>query len=310
MSRWSIIVPVWGERYLNIFINAGLPALRQAVRVLRASVPEADVEYVFNTDTMDVSGLRNTDGVPIRGYPVPSDDRAFESLSQSHRAAIARANINDRLVLLTADLVISSSSLLACHKQFEAGKLLVCCMGMRVSDETVVGHGMDPAIYASGRTLLGWGWDHRHPMTRECTWPDGHSYDLWRMYFEKDDEVACRLCLPHPIALVRDSRPVHFAPTIDVNVAMNYTREETHLVTDPAEVAMIELSPPEKDFIHTESMRYRYDNNAPSLPSFGLMVNDRHRHFFGHKIIVKGKGGNCGDQEVVSKLLGPIYAPG
>ena len=142
-------------------------------------------------------------------------------------------------------------------------------------------------------------------MTRESTWPDGRSYDVWRMYFEKDGEVACRLCLPHPIALVKDRRTINFNPTIDVNVVSNFRPNEAHLVTNPDEVAMIELSPPDKEFLLTTTMRVRLDagGSEPSIPPFYKMTHSRQRSFYGQKIIIRGSGGDCGDREMVARLL-------
>ncbi len=293
MCPWLIALPVWGEHYIDIFERATLPALREAL--VRLDKP---VVVIVHTDQADRVS-RMLDGIVFEVHPVPGPDNAFESLSNAHRFVLQQAQIGERVCLLTADLVISRDMLVNCESHFQKGKKLVCCMGMRVCDDEM------PPDTKSGHALLSWGWDHRHPMTMECTWPDGKSYDVWRMYFEKGSEVACRLALPHPIALVKkNNAEIRFNPTIDVNVAFNFSPSDTHLITEPSEGAMIELSPRDKEFIYTEPMLKRLQRSLPSCPAFVKIVNPRHRMFFRKQIIIKGKGGDCGDKQVMDVLVG------
>lgn len=291
MIEWQVVLPVWGQRYCDIFERASLPALRAAIE--RLALPTELVIYTHDTERLAAACL----GLSFVIRPVPGPDDSFYSMSGAHRDALQRAAMGQRVALLTADLVVSPNSFKACEAHFRHRKMLVACAGMRVNDTEI------PPAFSSGRELVAWGWDRRHAMTRESTWPDGHSYDIWRMYFEKDGEAASRLCLPHPIALVRDRREVRFAPTVDVNVVANFDTREMHMVTDPDEVAMIELSPPEKEFLLTEPMIERYNKNLASMPPFIKLTHPRQRWFFGHRILIKGTGGDCGDQEVKLRLL-------
>lgn len=295
---WLISVPVWGPRYVDIFTRVALPALRRAITPLRKLGVSVTL-LVHTTPEHSTEALSaNLEGVATVFRSVPSVDRSFGSLSAAHREALTLAQRGDRVCLLTADLVVSAPSLANAEAKFRAGATkLVCCAGMRVDEA------FTPPDTESGRALLEWGWDHRHPMTQECTWPDGKSYDLWRMYFEKNGVVVCRLCLPHPIALVKDGRRINFAPTIDVNVTANYTSSEVYLATDPDEIAMIELSPRDKEFLLTEPFAARLEQGLPSIPAMIPIMNPRHRRFFSQRIRIKGAGEDCGDEAVVAKLL-------
>jgi hypothetical protein len=124
------------------------------------------------------------------------------------------------------------------------------------------------------------------------------------MYFHQGENVACRLCLPHPLAFVKDNRKLRFAPTIDVNFVANFSPRETHLAISPDDVAMIELSPRDKEFVETEPMIKRLENNLPSCPAFVRMTNPRHRQFFQRRITITGNAAECGDEAVVKHLLG------
>lgn len=293
MTQWRIVVPVWGERYCTVFEHATLPAIRRAID--RLSLRAQLMIYTHDTDRLKQACA----GLDAQFFPVPGPDNSFYSMSNAHRDAIKRVQLGGRIALLTADMVMSPSTLASCEDQFKTHKkMLVCCAGMRVNDTEF------PPPFATGRALLAWGWNHRHHMTEQCTWPHGHSYDVWRMYFtDGEDEVVCRLCLPHPIALVRDGRTITFQPTIDVNVIANFSLSEMHLVTDPDEAALIELSPPDKEFVLTETMRARWERQLPSIPAFVKVGNPRHRWCLNHKIIIRGHGGPVGDEDVLRRLL-------
>lgn len=294
MSNWIISVPVWGDRYLRIFEQAAWPALKVALDNLNKSH-----QIYIHTDMENDDRLRNLmAGHHSVFHIVVGPDRAFQSLTDAHSQVIAGAPFGTKVCLLTADLVLSNNSLKNADAKLTGGATqVVCVAGMRACEEEL------PPVGMSGRDLLAWGWEHRHPMTRDSTWPDGKSYDVWRMYFEKDDEVACRLCLPHPLAFVRTGKSYYFFPTCDVNLIANFGHQEIHLVTDPDEAAMIELSPKEKEYLLTESMLHRYNTGGPSLPPFWRTDNERHRFLFRQKIIIKGTGGDCGDDMVVRKIL-------
>jgi len=286
---WNIVVPVWGDRYINVFRNQTLPALCDALEVLGRPYQI----QIYTDKPFDVG----REGLELKFKDLPGPDQAFESLSNAHRHGLRRADVGSAVVLLTADLVISANSLAFCRDRFDQGKMMVCCAGMRVVEGT-------PENTRSGRALLEWGWKNRHPMTRDCTWPEGRSYDLWRMYFEDGDNVICRLCLPHPIALVKDGRGITFRPTIDVNVAAHFNTGETVLVTNPDDLAMIELSPPDKEYLLTEPFKKRYEEQLPSIPSFGgQLPNDRWRHFVNHAIRICGDGPVSTDAAVLRRMM-------
>jgi hypothetical protein len=125
------------------------------------------------------------------------------------------------------------------------------------------------------------------------------------MYFLEGENAACRLCLPHPLALVRGHHPLSFSPTIDVNLCTNFGERYIHLVTDPQEGAVIELSPPDKEFLLTEPMRSRYENpSVAGIPTFTRITNPRHRFFFRQRITIRGDGSASGDGLVTPRFLG------
>lgn len=291
-GQWLIAFPAWGDRCVDVLIRASLPAAMM-------SLDAAGIVYEFLIYTDQAERIQNVlpDNVARRIMAVPGPDKAFESMSNCHRHAMEAASIHDRVLLLTADMVISREVVTTAEAFINQGKHLICCVAPRTIDQPFV------PVGASGRELLTWAWEHKHRMTRECTWPNGTSYDVWRMYFENGDEVAARAFLPHPLVVLPKGRRLNFRPTIDVNLANNFSMSVTHMITQPEEGAAIELSPPDKEFLVTETMRTRYQTKGPSIPAFIRQINERHRMFWSKKVIIKGSGGDCGDGEVVQRML-------
>jgi hypothetical protein len=287
MRRWLISVPVWGSRYVDIFCSTALPALRAAVAHLAD-----DVRLVVHTDQAsriaDVAG-----NLPVEPRPVPGGFNWSDSLSRAHRDVLAMACQGDVVVPLAADMVMSEGALVACRGHLAHGKKLIACAGMRVLDQGAI-----PKSY-TGAELLAWGWANRHPMTRECTWPLGNSKDVSRLYFENGENVACRLYLPHPLAVLVDGRPIHFHPTIDANAINNFSASDIHLVTDPNDLAVVELSPADKGFETTAPLGER----LRELRCENAMINPMHRWLLTHRIVIRGANEDCGDDYVAGQMV-------
>jgi hypothetical protein len=123
--------------------------------------------------------------------------------------------------------------------------------------------------------------------------------------------VAARVFLPHPLVVLPEGRAMNFAPTIDVNLVNNFTPSQTYMVTEPHEGAVVEVSPADKEFLFTRTMRERLaDTSIPSCPPLVPATHPRHLFFFRHRVNVCGSGGeSCGDEEVVGRVLGRDSCP-
>lgn len=307
-GRWHIAIPAWGRRCLAVFERATLPALVAALQdlapaiqsqpppVLHMATDEPARARAMLAKLVDLDALVPT--IELRAAWPPGPDGAFGSMSRFHATVLAQAGQFDRVLLLTADMVASREVLLTCERKLAAGAKLVCCVAPRALEDA------GAPIGVLGQELAAWAWDNRHPMTRDCTWPDGRSYDVWRMYFERGCEVSARVFLPHPLALVVGGRRLRFAPTIDVNLARNFSFNEIYLITHPSDGAVVELSPADKEYLLTNTMRARFEEGSPSCPPFIKCTHPHHRMFFSSKVVLRGSGGDCGDSEVVARILG------
>ena len=293
MARWLISVPVWGERCVSIFCATALPALEKAI--MRLCEKDIDVRLVVHTDSV----RRICDGateIEIEPRPVPAGARDFDSLSQAHREVLSMACNDDRVALLTADLLISEQGLEYCEEVFEDGtKRLITCCGIRAVQE-----GRLPATDDARRMLI-WAWENAHPMTVASTYPDGLSADLSRMYFEKDGDIIARLALPHPLAVRIDGRSLPFSPTIDASLIQNFNPAEVHMVTSPDRLALVELSPRDKAFqLSTETIRDRL------LSGEFVLGDPAQRWMANHRVCLQGNPPPQGqDERVFMEVLKP-----
>lgn len=296
MSNWVISAPVWGPRCEQVFLRFTLPAIIAAAEHLKEPVT-----LLLHTDNPALGDAWKATGRNMKVFGLAKAD-PFVMLSTAHRQALSvgRSRSEVKVVLLTADMVISTNALTAARAHFRSGKRCFCVMGMRVNEPTE-----EQPPYNDSKALLEWGWERRHKMVRECTWPDGKSYDVWRMYFTNGENAICRLFLPHPLVVIPHGgrRELRFNPTIDVDLVNNFPVSQIHLVTRPEEASVVELSPPDKEFVWGEPMISRYDTRGPSCPSFIPCIHPHRRHFFRQPIIIKGQHSDVGDGPVTARVL-------
>lgn len=231
--RWLVSVPAWGERCVDEFCAAALPALDRAIAALPASV---DVRLIVHTDQPERVVAASSSRVDVR--PVPAGSRSFDCMSQAHREVLSLGLRGDVVVLLTAGSVISEQALTYCAGVLaEDSTRLVMCASPRVRS---IGPIPDTG---NAQALMSWAWSNRHQMVIDSTWPDGRMWDLSRVYFSgRDGLVVTRQALPHPLAVRIDERVLRFTPTIDANLMHCFLPSEMHLATECSRLAVIKLT--------------------------------------------------------------------
>jgi hypothetical protein len=293
MRRWYISVPVWGE-YVERFVHTALPTLQWASRGIND-----DRVLLVHTDQPERLEQMSSEYLPIEARRVPAGYQWFNCMSRAHAEVLDMAIKGDVVVLLTGDMVVSGNAFSACGDAFQHGRKLVACNATRAVDAGGLPY------RSSSRALAAWGWEHRHPITKNCEWPTGRAEDMPRIYFERGDNVAARLWLPHPLAVAIDGRRLPFRPTVDCDLIANFSPDEIHLVTSPDEMSALELS----DAGKRES---RDDDRPPAalgLPPIGEryaeqeLVHEVYRWAVSKRIVVKGRDVDCGDEAVVDALL-------
>jgi len=289
MSEWLISVPVWDPRYVRVFLDSALPALLAAADRLREPV-----RFVVHTDAPEqirgAFGSRQLETREIGPHPT------YVALQRAHADAVRSALAGERVVLLNADLVVSGNFLTRCAEHFDRGKRAVVLLGIR----TVMGPERPPAG-ADPRELLSWAWTHRHQIIRDLEWPGGKSLLLTNLFFTDGQSVVARGFHLHPAAIIKHDE-IKFQSTIDGDLLDYFPRESVHVVTDPDDCSMLEVSPAGRRF------PVRASADGPLVPSrvavcMRTRASPAHRWLVTHRIGVVGEARDCGDEAVVGSVL-------
>lgn len=291
--RWLISVPVWGEGCVDEFCSTALPSLDRAADALAHNLGVCrgggEVRLLVHTDQPDRIWASSSFSGPIDIRAVPAGARGFDCMSQAHREALGLALRGDVVVLLTAGSVLSEQSLVYCADVLANERLmLVLCASPRVLAAGQLPSGAD------AQELMDWGWEHRHPIVAEETWPMGRSRDLSRVYFQEGPLVVTRQALPHPLAARIDGRQLRFTPTVDANLMNCFEPSEMHLATECSRLAVLKLTAADRwADLTAASMRARAEGGEIVVP------DPRQRWCLGHRIVLRpGSGGvSCSDGE-------------
>lgn len=286
-QRWLISIPVWGERYVDEFCAAALPTIERAARALELRLDlAADVRLVIHTDQPE--RVRAASGIRMELRPVPAGARGFDCMSQAHREVLGLALRGDVVVLLTAGSVLSEQALSYCADVLRNERLmLVLCASLRVLPVGLLPTG-------DAQELMGWGWEHRHPLAADATWPAGLSRDLSRVYFQGGSELVTRQALPHPLAVRIDGRQLRFTPTVDANLMNCFELPEMHLATECSRLALLKLTAADRGADSTVTSMH-----ARAIRGEIVIPDPRQRWCLGHRVVLRpGPGGvPCGDEE-------------
>ena len=287
---WNISVPVWGAPYVRIFEGAAAPALLAAV----ARLGKAEVKFIIHTSMGEEARVR----AALPGQEVEvryiGDSPTYVALQNAHADAISSTAVGDYVVLLNADLVVSDNLLMRCAYQFGVGKQAMVLLGIR----TVIGPEWPPAG-AMPRTLLAWAWAHRHQIIRDLEWPTGGSLVPTNLFFSSGGSVVARGFHLHPAAIVKRG-DINFRSTIDGDLLDAFPRDSIHVVVDPDDCAMCEISQSERRF----PVRDQGGMNAAKIAgSMEARASALHCWLFTHQICVVGEARDCGDHDAVHDIL-------
>lgn len=287
VMSWLISIPIWGDKYVQTFCERAAPALLQACLKL----PEP-VKFVIHTDQPDRI-YKALVGPPIDFKPVPNKP-TYVALQNGHADAVRSAKPGDRIVLTNADLVFSGNLLARCAEHFAAGKQAVVLLGIRTNLTAP-----QPPAGAKPRGLLAWAWENRHQIIRDLEWPHGGSMLPTNLFWQAGSSVVARGFHLHPIAVVKHEG-LDFQSTIDGDLLDRFPRESIHVVTDPDDCSMLEMSDPARRF------PVRGHHFTPQLVAGAMRTraSETHRWLFEHRIGVLGNASDVTtDTGVADQIL-------
>lgn len=237
MSHWTIAVPVWGKHYVGEFIRHAIPSYRAAAEY--AGYAANDIEMVIYTDDRPAI-TEAAKGFCIECRTVPQSGDKYRQLGDVHRDALKYAPPQCKIMLLTADMIVSREVFAASNKCFEEGKRAIVVGPSRTLPKGDIKPGM------ASRELLAWSMSNAHPFTKQ-TFFGGRALPPSTMRFTKGDNITMRGFHLHPLAVFKD-RKIIFKGTLDQDLLNNYERQYIHVVTDADEMAAAEISPANMKF--------------------------------------------------------------
>lgn len=285
MRNWLISVPVWGPKYVKTFVEEAVPALRAAL----AGFPEPHRFLIHTNDPTRINAALAGFDVDIQ--PV-SQKPTYIALQEGHADAVARAKIGEAVVLLNADLVVSRNMFTSCAAHLDAGDLAIVLVGIRTDPK-----GNEVPKGAPARELLEWAWEYRHRIIQDLEWGTGASMLPTNLFFVKGHNVVVRGFHLHPIAILK-TKDIPFKSTIDGDLLDHFARERIHVVVDPDDMSMLEISEPTRRFPVGRML-----NPAAVAASMRSRASPLHKWLFTHRIVIRGTGEGCGDDAISHAVL-------
>ncbi len=284
-SGWLVSIPAWGDRCVGLARSIVIPSLIAAARL--ATRP---VRFVVHTDRYD--DLRDCFGdFPCAISPLPEAVRWLTNspsgpghmmaLCAVHREVIQTAPAGDYVAPMVADCVVSRELFCASERQFSRGKRLILCVPPRTI-------GAPPGPGADGAAIIDFASSNLHPVSIDAIWGQLGIFQPSLIYQQNSDNLACNAFNLHPVAVAIREQPIEYEHTVDYDMPMAFGEAECHLVTDPNEMAIAEMSPP--DMRYRLALEMGQPDATPAWIAEWAMRNTvpRHRWFFRHRLMLRG----------------------
>jgi hypothetical protein len=260
-NKTHIIMAVWGQDYLNAFLNVSLPS-QLSPGNLPALEKMDGIQYnIFTTEE---------DGAIIRQHPaftrlaslvkteiiffkrIAGEDK-FAPLMRLHNQAIKKADLeNAALIFLSPDFVLSDGTLGRLIQLKKEGYRAVLLLTLRLIRETFIPDllsnfppGEDQSITIAPRELSRIALGHLHPIEQTYYWKKKLSSFPIHAYWPVDDEgLVARCFFLHPIMVNPLIKFIFPKITIDADyldlVCPDYSK--IYFVRDSDEIACFELT--------------------------------------------------------------------
>ncbi len=285
---WLVSVPAWGSRCVNLARDMSLPSI-----VLAARHATRQPIFIIHTDRPDE--LRACFGGFPHEFRVVSSVEPMERLGDMHRDALSDARPGDYFAPLNADLSLSREVFVASERRFSQGSRLLMYSAPRTA-------GGRPGFGYDAAAMIEFFLDHPHPMVQQATWGAGGTFHPSVLYQRNADNACCNAFHMHPVALVVSETPISFVSTVDNDMVAAFARDQIHVVTEPHEMAIAEISPPEKRLggTHREggppgAIIFRSPN---WIADWGCGLLPMHRWFFRHRVMFRGRPDAFADDPV------------
>lgn len=267
MTKYSFITPVWGETYIDTFLNVSLPTQLSAKNLL-CLANRPGVTYRIYTRPQDVARLEASAILDHLAKCIKTEVikaskvnfnafHHYESFSDCYRLGIATAEReNAAAIFLTADQVWADGSLKKIVELGDAGYRAVMISGPRVNENSFVPELMRQlkgrnAITIPSPKAVKMAMDHLHPWDRSLFWDvESTGRPASFMYWLVPNEGFIMRCLHlHPVLVNPSNGFPHLHGTIDGSGFMRKAcpdLNDLYVIQDSGEAMYFSVAPPDQ----------------------------------------------------------------
>lgn len=303
--EYFIAVPVWGDTYVDTFLNTALPTLLADMN-LPYLCHVATVHFTIHTSSEDAEKIKNHSlirkaqennwKVIINNITLPirtdfKNEHDFYQAIYDTKSNVYKDNIDlakrsaakhKVVVSLNADIVYSNNFLMESHKILENGKKVIEVVGPRGQAKPIKSilenrKGDDGCISVAAKELLDIWIDNYHPLLDIHFWNGNSehfncSHLMWPLASGKGWLARCFFL--YPIILVLPETKIEFSGTIDQDLVVNcgYTFDDAAVISQSDVLFCCELSEDDK-FVGAFAHRHDYADIANVYKNFGSSYN-------------------------------------
>jgi hypothetical protein len=250
--------PVWGAGHLGLFLRIGLPSLL-APGNLPGLPHRTSSRYFIYTRPEDMGVLRASPAfrtlselMPVAVLPIAGHGAdPHRLMSDCHMDTMHRADTaGAAAVFLPPDCVWSDGSMVRLQNLADGGKSVVHMSGIRLDRDSVLPelceHAAGGVLSITGRTLVGMGLRHLHPIALSHFWNE-HAGGLMpaNLIWSVPGEGLLLRCFHlHPLMVKSQVPFANFSSTIDDDLALHACPDASgdYVVADSDELLAFELS--------------------------------------------------------------------
>jgi len=307
-ARYLFLVPVWGRKYLELFLDVCLPLMLTKGN-LGHYAGRSDTVFLIMTTRVDCKLLEAHESFHRLKATVRTEVLLIDGLvdfSSAHKAMSDAyvlgmnsrfvARLSTYYVFLTPDSFWSDGSFRRLQELSDQRYNAVMVVGLRTSLQQMEPYlsariGMapeDPVI--PNRELVTQALRALHPMARAHDWLSGRFLNAWpsQVYWRLGrDLMFVRAFHMHPLMVLAPKKRVKVGTTIDGDflTRLGYDANRYHVVTDSDEMVGIEMTDFNRDWGQELTPA-----SIDSLVNFSIyQLDDIHRSFFEHEIVFRGE---------------------
>ncbi|WP_253712319.1 TylF/MycF/NovP-related O-methyltransferase [Bradyrhizobium sp. WD16] len=291
-----VVVPVWGDAYLDTFLDYSLPAQLSSGNI-PAVPPDDRNRYTIYTTAegyrrshahpavRQLATFIRVEFKPVEALTGRAAHNKYHTKSKCYAIALnAASEAGAAVAMLNADILLADGFLRAALRLVASGKRVVEVTGSRGLQDPIKAtldrrfRDRDGAISISPAQLSGLWLENLHPQLamHSVDGPEGGSFHPSHLYWLVGKEgVIIRGFHLYPIVVRPHAGPVRFSGTIDDDLValLAATPDERVIIRDTTDLFCCELSPAEHPVDHVatrgdrKSMldfyaRYRAENIA------------------------------------------------